>query len=118
MLASTVFSATVAAVVGPYIVIGIGAMAGSGISLMQRPKLGWLNALLFFMGASTISLLLTVNLSLMLAGVFSSLQAHWLFAPVSFGLGYLGSKWGAILEWVGAKFNKWVDLFIESRKLP
>lgn len=118
LLASTIFSAAVAGVVGPYIVIAIGAMAGSAISLMQRPSMGRLNAFLFFAGAVLVSILLTVNLSMLLAGAFTAVQEHWLFAPVSFGLGYLGGKWGDVLTWLGTKINALVDILIQLRGKP
>lgn len=114
-IASTVFSAAVAAVVGPYVVIAIGAMGGAAVALMQRESAGRYKAVLFFFGATVLAVLLTVPLSMLVTWYFTGLQDHWLFAPFAFALGYIGDKWSATLTWVGSKLNALIDILIQLR---
>ncbi len=115
MLASMIFSASVAAVVGPYVVIGIGAMGGAAVALMQRESTGRFKALLFFSGATILAVLLTVPMSMLSTWYFTGLKDHWLFAPFAFGLGYLGDKWPAAMAWAWSKFNALIDILIQLR---
>lgn len=114
-LASLIFSASVAAIVGPYVVIGIGAMGGAAVALMQRESTGRFKAVLFFCGTTVIAVLLTVPLSMLTTWYFKGLQDHWLFAPFAFGLGYLGDKWPAALTWLWGKVNALIDILIQLR---
>lgn len=114
-LASTVFSASVAAVVGPYVAIIVCAMGGAAVALMQGETKGRFKAFLFFFGATVMAVFLTVPAALLVTAFYSEVQDHWLFAPVAFGLGYLGDKWGLLFPWVGRKLNTLIDLYIQLR---
>lgn len=114
-LASTVFNPAVAAVVGPYVVIIVCAMGGAAVALMQAEKRGRFKAFVFFFGATLMAMFLTVPAALLVTAFYKDLQDHWLFAPLAFGLGYLGDKWGSVLPWLGSKLNALVDLYIQLR---
>lgn len=115
VIASSVFGVQMAAVIGPYIVIAIGAMGGAAVAIMQREGVGNVRAFVYFMAMAALSVLLTVPLSAMVAAFLTPIQEQWLFAPVSFALGFAGDKWGAILSWAGVKFNSLVDVLIAAR---
>lgn len=116
VLASKFYGPDVAAVVGPYIVILIAAMGGAAVALMQVAGRTRAAAFGYFFIATITSLLFTVSLSMMAASTVDSLREQWLFAPVSFGLGYIGDKWSAALLWVFNKCNSFIDILIELRK--
>lgn len=118
LLASTVFSASVAAVVGPYVVIAIGAMGGAAVALMQRESAGRARAILFFCGATIMAVLLTVPLTMLVTLVIKNVPDQWLFAPFAFGLGYLGDKWPAAMSWAWSKANAFIDILIQLRGTP
>jgi len=115
VVAATLFSPTVAEVAGPYAIIYLASVAGACVALMQRAKTTRMNAALFFFGATTMALLLTVPLSLGVSVFLPSLKAHWLFAPMAAGIGYSGSD---LFKWVFQKLNRLVDILIEMRNKP
>lgn len=114
-LASLVFGMSVAMVVGPYIVIVIGAMGGAAVAIMHRPSTGKARAFIYFVAMTSLSVLLTVPLSMMVSSMWPSLQEHWLFAPLSFALGYCGDKMPAIMSAIGAKVSAFIDILIQLR---
>ncbi|QNK65893.1 hypothetical protein [Variovorax sp. PAMC26660] len=114
-LASLVFGMSVAMVVGPYIVIGIGAMGGAAVMIMQRQGDGNIRAFIYFLASAAVAVLLTVPISMMVASFWEPIRDQWLFAPVSFGLGYVGDKYPAIMSWVGSKISAFVDVLIAAR---
>ena len=115
VIASSVFGVQMAAVIGPYIVIGIGAMGGAAVAIMQREGSGNVRAFVYFVAMTALSVLLTVPLSMLLVSFLTPVQDQWLFAPVSFVLGFAGDKWNVILSWAASKFNAMVDMLIASR---
>lgn len=115
VIASSVFGVQMAYVIGPYIVIAIGAMGGASVMIMQRQGDGNVRAFVYFIASSLLAVLLTVPFSMMAALAYEPIKEQWLFAPVSFGLGYLGDKWPAVLSWVGSKISAFVDVLIAAR---
>lgn len=114
-LASMIFGVSVAMVVGPYIVILIGAMGGAAVAIMQRTSTGNIKAFIYFLAMTSLAVLLTVPLSLLAAAVWPSIQSQWLFAPTSFALGYCGDKMPAIMSWAGSKLSALIDVLIQIR---
>lgn len=114
-LASLVFGMSVAVIVGPYIVIGIGAMGGAAVMIMQREGDGNLRAFVYFLGSALMAIVMTVPLSLAAASFWGAINETWLFAPVSFGLGFIGDKYPAIISWAGSKISAFVDVMIAAR---
>lgn len=116
VIASSVFGVQMAMVIGPYIVIAIGAMGGSAVMIMQREGDGNVRAFIYFLASTMLAVMLTVPLSLAAATFWDAINAQWLFFPVSFGLGFLGDKWGpVILPWIGSKIGALVDVLIAAR---
>lgn len=114
-LASLVFGMSVAVVVGPYIVIGIGAMGGAAVMIMQREGDGNVRAFVYFLGSSLMAVVMTVPLCLAAASFWGAINETWLFAPVSFGLGFIGDKYPRIFAWAGEKLSTLVDVLIAAR---
>jgi len=115
VIASSVFGVQMASIIGPYIVIGIGALGGASVMTMQRTGDNNTRAFVYFFASSALAVLLTVPASLVAASLYEPIKEQWLFAPVSFGLGFLGDKWAAIFRWLGSKLNALVDAWIASR---
>lgn len=115
VIATSLFGAQMAYIVGPYIVIGIGAMGGSAVMIMRRNGDGNVRAFIYFMASAALAVLLTVPVSMLAALSYEPIKEQWLFAPVSFGLGYIGDKWPAILGWAGSKISAFIDVLIATR---
>lgn len=115
VVASSIFGAQMAMIIGPYIVIAIGAVGGAAVMIMQREGDNNLRAFVYFVASTMLAVLLTVPLSMITASFWDAINATWLFAPVSFVLGYLGDKWSRILTWGGTKVNSFVDVLIAAR---
>jgi hypothetical protein len=113
--AAMVFGASMAMIVGPYIVILIAGMGGAGVAVMQRESTGNFKAFVYFLAMVSASVLFTVPLSMFAASFFGAVQAHWLFAPVSFGIGYLAGNPRAAMTWLATRFTSVVDLAIQMR---
>lgn len=115
VIASSVFGVQMAMIIGPYIVIGIGAMGGAAVMILQRSGDGNVRAFVYFLASTALAVLLTVPLSMMAASMWGAINATWLFAPVSFALGFAGDKWPAVLAWCGTKISALVDVLIAAR---
>lgn len=116
VIASSVFGVQMATVIGPYIVIAIGAMGGSAVMIMQREGDGNVRAFVYFLASALLAVLLTVPVSMMAALVYEPIREQWLFAPVSFGLGYIGDKWATVIfPRIGSWIGSFVDVLIASR---
>jgi hypothetical protein len=115
VIASSVFGVQMAMVIGPYIVIAIGAMGGAAVMIMQREGDGNVRAFIYFLASALLAVLLTVPASMVAASFWDAINAQWLFAPFSFGLGYVGDKWPKILAWAGGKVSSLVDVLIAAR---
>jgi hypothetical protein len=115
VIASSVFGLQMAMLIGPYIVIGIGAMGGAAVMILQRRGDGNVRAFVYFLASTALAVLLTVPLSMVAASAWEAINATWLFAPVSFGLGFLGDKWASVLSWCGSKISAFVDVLIAVR---
>lgn len=115
VIASSVFGVQMALVIGPYIVIAIGAMGGASVMIMQREGDGNVRAFIYFIASTLVAILLTVPLSMIAASFWEPIKEQWLFAPVSFGLGYAGDKWSSIMSWAGRKFSAFIDVLIAAR---
>lgn len=113
--AGAVFSPAVAEVVGPYVVILLGAIGGAAVSLMNNESRGRGRAVMIFTGSITIAVLLTVPLALIISGYLPTVRDQWLFAPMALVLGFLGDKWSRVLAWMGKKANAFIDILIATR---
>lgn len=114
-IATLLFSAEVAQVVGPYLVIITASAIGASFSLKRREKSTRTSALLFFLRVCGLATLLTVGVSAMVAGYHPSLSERVLLAPVAFIVGLVGDDWPSIAWWAKDKVNSLVDLLIKLR---
>lgn len=114
-LAALVFSAEVAAMVGPYLLIIMASAIGASFTLKRRDKDTRLGALWFFVRVCGAAALLTGGLSAIISGFHSDLTERSLLVPVAFGLGAIGSDWKPVLMWCGRKIGEVFDLIIKLR---
>ncbi len=110
-VAAVVFSPDVAAVVGPYMAIIVTASIGASFSLARREKSSRTGAVFFFVRICGLAALLTVGMSVMLAGVHTSLSERALLAPIAFGIGLVGDDWPSVGKWAGGKISSLIDVF-------
>lgn len=114
-IATLIFSAEVAQVVGPYLVIITASSIGASLSLKRREKSTRTGALLYFMRVCGLAALLTVGVSAVVAGYHPSLSQRVLLAPVAFIIGLVGDDWPAIAGWAAGKVSAFVDLLIKLK---
>jgi len=114
-IAALMFSADVAQVVGPYMVIITASAIGASFSLKRRDKTTRTSAIWFFARVCGLAALLTVGISTLVAGYYASLSERALLAPVAFILGLIGDDYPALALWVGRKINAWIDAVIRFR---
>ena len=114
-IATLIFSAEVAEIVGPYMVIVTASAFGASLSLKQRDKSTRTSAVLFFLWVCGLATLLTVGISTMVSGYHPSLSERVLIAPVAFSIGLVGDRWPAIAMWAAGKVGAFVDLFVTRK---
>lgn len=114
-IAATVFSAEVAAVVGPYFTIVAAAALGASFSLIRRDTGTRPSAVWFFLRVCGAATLLTVGLSTLISMVHPSLNERVLLIPVSLGLGLLGDDYPEAGKWVVGKVSAFIDVLISLR---
>ena len=114
-IATMLFSAEVAEVVGPYLVIITASAIGASFSLKRREKSTRTSAILFFVRVCGLAALLTVGVSAMVAGYHPSLSERVLLAPVAFIVGLVGDDWPAIAWWAIGKVSAFVDVLIKLK---
>lgn len=114
-IATLLFSAEVAEVVGPYLVIITASAIGASFSLKRREKSTRTSAVLFFVRVCGLAALLTVGVSAMVAGYHPSLSERFLLAPVAFIVGLVGDDWPAVAGWVMGKVGAFIDVLIKLK---
>lgn len=115
LIGGTLFSAAVAEVVGPYMVILMMSAIGASFSVRRREKSGRMSALIFFLRVCGLAVGATVGISVLLAGWHPSLSERALLAPTAFILGLIGDDYPALARWAAGKLNGLADAYIRSR---
>lgn len=108
-LAALLFSAEVAAVVGPFLVIAVASAVGASFSLARRDRSSRKSALLFFLRVVALAILATGLISTIVTSFRPDLHERLLLAPVALFVGFVGDDWpkvfGRLLEWVYAALD-------------
>lgn len=102
-LAAIIFGPHVAAYVGPYAAILIGASVGTGWSLGRRAPGARYGAFQYFVLVTTTALVFTVPLSEWLGQHLGHADSRWLFSPVAMLIGGIGGDWPELVKWVGMR---------------
>lgn len=95
-IAALVFSAEVAAVVGPYMVIGIAAVIGASFSLSRRAKSTRWGAFWFFVRIAGLAMLITGVISAIAISYQPDLPERLLLAPIALLIGWIGDDWPSV----------------------
>ena len=103
VLASTLFGPQLAAIIGPYAVILLGATVGAAWALGRRDTAKKYNAVAYFSLINATAVLVTVSISRIVGGWLGHGDANWLLAPVSMVIGGVGNDWPAVLKTVQEK---------------
>lgn len=97
-IAAAFFGDEMAAVIGPYSAIILGAVVGGAWSASRRTSKGRLNTA----GYMTVMILLTILITVPAADYLSKYvgtQSRNLLAPVAVAISAIGEKWPEILHW-------------------
>lgn len=98
-LSTALFGAPVAAILGPYAVIFIGAVLGASWSASRRPPSeSRLSTLLYVMGVVLLALMITVPATELLVA-YAKVEARWILGPVATLIGGIGDDWPKIRVW-------------------
>jgi len=102
-LFAVLFGPSLAAYVGPYAVIVIGASVGAAWSLGRRGVTSRFDAFAYFLLMAATALLVTVPLAEWLGGWLGHSDSRWLFAPVAIVIGGVGSDWPNLIRWISRR---------------
>ena len=103
VLASTLFGPQLAAIIGPYAVILLGATVGAAWALGRRETDKKSNAVAYFMLINGTAVLVTVGISNLVGRWLGHEDANWLLAPVAMVIGGVGHDWPGVLKTVQEK---------------
>lgn len=93
VLAGIFLSQQVAAIVGPYSIIILAAMAGAAGGLANRAPTGRYGSFGFFFGATLAAVLLTVPAASLVATLNDKWEAQAFFVPAAAVLAYTVDRW-------------------------
>ena len=97
-IAGAFFGAEVAAVIGPYAVIVLGALLGAAWSATRRDAETRTSALGHVVLMIGWALIVTVPLAI-IGGQFFGLESKWLLGPVAVVIAGIGQDWPAVGKW-------------------
>lgn len=109
-VASWVYAPSVAAVVGPYIVIVLASIIGASFALKRREKTARLVAIWYFLRVAGLAVLITVSLAGIVSSYYSSLTERVLITPVALMIGAIGDDWPKLLRAIVGFIFRAVDL--------
>ena len=109
-VASWVYAPSVAAVVGPYIVIVLAAVIGASFALKRREKTARLVAIWYFLRVAGLAVLITVSLASIASSYYSSLTERALITPVALMIGAIGDDWPKLLRAIVRFIFRAIDL--------
>jgi uncharacterized membrane protein len=93
ILATAIFSPSVAAVLAPQIVILIGATLGAAWGASRRPPTSRFGSARYVVGMVLLALMVTVPAAEVLSGWIQALPLHWLLGPVAALIGAMEPEW-------------------------
>lgn len=103
VLASVLFGPRLAAIIGPYAVILLGATVGAAWALGRRETDKKSSAVAYFMLINGTAVLVTVGISNLVGRWLGHEDANWLLAPVAMVIGGVGHDWPGVLKTVQEK---------------
>lgn len=109
-ISALMFSAEVAAVVGPYILIALAAAVGASFSLARREKTTRLRAIGFFLRVVGLAILVTGLIAAATSAQHPGLSERVMLAPVALVVGFIGDDWPLYLGKVAKLAFAAVDL--------
>jgi hypothetical protein len=109
-IAALLFSADVANVVGPYMVIVIASSIGASFALSRRNKSSRGRALWFFTRVVGLAVLLTVGLAAVASAYRPDLHERVLLAPIALLVGFIGDDWPRLLSRIMRALFAAIDL--------
>ncbi len=108
LLAGYLMNPRLAAVVGPYSLIILVALAGAALSLANRKYTGRYSSAAYILGNTVVGLIGAVPLSTLTATYNDSWEAQTFFLPLAFGLAYMGDRWKGLFNAVAEAAKLWV----------
>jgi hypothetical protein len=110
-VASLVYSPSVAAVVGPYIVIILASVIGASFAVRRAEKTTRLAALGYFLRVAGLAVLITVSIATFIGNNYTGWTERALIAPVALVIGAVGDDWDKLLRAIVRGVFSAVDFF-------
>lgn len=116
LLVATFVGPALASVIGPYAVIVVASLAGASWALSEETSTTTRGAVLFLLRCTLTAAVLTAGVTSVLEHyLFTPGQSRWLFAPIAFGIGWIGNDWPRVLHWAGNKISFIAERFSRGR---
>lgn len=103
-IAALLFSADVANLIGPYMVILIASTVGASFALGRRDKTTRGAAIFFFVRLNFLAMLFTVAIAALINTARPDMPSRYLVAPIALLIGFAGDDWPSILRRISEMF--------------
>lgn len=105
-LAGVLFGPALAAIIGPYAVIIIGATVGAAWALGRRDPAAKLGAAWYFLRLNATAVVVTVGLANLAARWLGVTDHSWLLAPIALFVGGVGDDWPKVGRWALVRIGR------------
>jgi hypothetical protein len=109
-LAGFVYAPSVAAVVGPYIMIVLASVVGASFATKRREKTTRTAALFYFLRVAGLAVLVTVSIASVASSYYDNLTERVLITPIALIVGAIGDDWPKLLQKIVRVIFSAVDL--------
>ena len=115
VFASSLFDASIAEVIGPYLLIVFAAVTGACWSLGKRESKGGWHAFFYFIRIVFTAILLTSVIAHLVTRYFNVSDVDLLIAPVALVIGVVGDDWLKAFSWLLDVIKKAVNKIVNKK---
>jgi hypothetical protein len=109
VIAASIFSPEVAAVVGPYVLFAVAGVIGASFALARRPPSDRWSATWYFLRAIGVATIFTVVIAEWISAHYPSYSQRALLAPVALIIGFI--DFGVLLSSLSKTIVRVIDTF-------
>jgi len=115
VFAASIFDASIAEVIGPYLLIVFAAVTGACWSLGRRESKGGWNSFFYFIRIVFTAVLLTSVTAQLVTQYLDWADINLLIAPVALVIGVVGDDWLKVFAWLFDVIKKAADNMVNKK---
>lgn len=115
VFAASLFDTSIAAIIGPYLLIVFAAVTGACWSLGRRESKGGWNAFFYFIRILFTAVLLTSVIAQLVIKYVDITDVNLLIAPVALVIGVVGDEWLKVFAWLFEVIKKTANKVVDKK---